>query len=146
MNQEIKELQKELKAIQREEDKLRNKSMDIQIKMRDIHEKELREKVAKKFHVNDYFLSNNGVTNYHCTVFDLYEVLEVKTGRWPQIKVRHYKLGFADGDYYSHIEKENLQNFSQVGKKISKKQSEELKDIIYNPELYENSKWNITED
>ena len=145
MNQEIKELQKELKAIQKQEDKLRNKATDIQFKIRDLKEKELSAKVSKIYHVGDYFVYNNGITNYHCDVLTVHEVLGVATGRWPQVRVREYRIGYSDGDYYTHIEKVSLKYFDKVGKKVNQKQFEELKEIIYNPERYENSQWDVTE-
>ena len=145
MNQEIKELQQKLKVIEKQKDKLSSEALDLQFKIRDLREKELSAKVSKIYHVGDYFVYNNGITNYHCDVLTVHEVLGVVTGRWPQVRVREYRIGYADGDYYTHIEKVSLKSFTKKGKKVTKKQFEELKEIIYNPERYENSQWDVTE-
>ena len=133
MNQKIKDLIKERKVIDKQLDKLRHKQTDIMFKIRDIQEAEIKAKLQKKFHVGDYFLNNIGLKSYHCDVLYLYEVLEVNSRN---LKVREYKIGYSDGDYYTHIEKCYLKDYNlcNVGKKIKAKEFEELKNIIYNPE------------
>lgn len=145
MTEEIKELEKRLKLITKQQEKLSNEANDIRFKIRDLIEKEQQAKVEKKFHVGDYFLDNIGIVNYHCDVLRLYEVLSVDLGRWPTVNVREYKIGYSDGNFYTHIEKITFRNFANVGKKITQKEALEVKEIIYNPEQYENSKWNVKE-
>lgn len=141
MNQKIKDLLKERKAIDKQVSKLRDKSTDIMFKIRDLQAAEAKAKIEKKFHVGDYFLNNVGIESYHCDVLYLYEILEVTSGR---VKAREYKIGYSDGDYYTHIEKCTLRDYNlcNVGKRITQKEFLEVKEIIYNPEQYESSKWN----
>ena len=146
MNEKIKELTKKLKALRKQREKLSDEETDLMIQIRDLEEAEAKAKIEKKFHAGDYFLNNIGIVNYHCDVLYLYEILEVTTGRWPKVKVREYKIGYADGDYYTHIEKSELRmgdyTLCHIGKRIKTSEVEEVKNIIYNPELYEESKWN----
>lgn len=142
MTKEIKDLIKERKALDKQISKLREKDTDIMFKIRDLQAAEVKAKIEKKFHAGDYFLNNVGVQNYHCDVLYLYEILEVTSGR---VKAREYKIGYSDGDYYTHIEKCTLRDYNlcNVGKKITQKEFLEIKEIIYNPEQYEASKWNV---
>lgn len=138
----ITELRKQIKQLDKQIDKLQNQRTDLHFEIRKLVEAEERAKVEKKFHVGDVFLQNDGITNYHCTIMKLYEVLEVELGRWPSVKVREYAIGYSDGELYTHISKFVIRDYN-VGKKITHKEFEELKEIIYNPEQYEGSKWEV---
>ena len=91
------------------------------------------------------FFRDNGITYYHCDVAEIVEVIEITKGRhYPHVTVRAYRIHYSDGDYSTGIEKYQLSDY-KVGRKITKKEFAELKEIILNPDTFEKSKWYVKE-
>lgn len=140
--EKIKEIKKQIKTLQSESDKIQNKLFDLYQKINKLEDEEYAEKVTKKYKIGDIVVNNMGITNYHCNVLVMYEILNIL----PNIKTRVYTIGYADGDYYSRIRVENNLSFSDLGKgkKVSAKEAEDIKKIITDPDSYETSVWNIS--
>ena len=145
ITEEIKKLQKEARTYEKEGEKLQNKCLKIWDKINELQREKQRANIENKFHVGDVFFKYNGITYYHCDVAEIVEVIEITKGRhYPHVTVRAYRIHYSDGDYSTGIEKYQLSDY-KVGRKITKKEFAELKEIILNPDTFEKSKWYVKE-
>lgn len=136
---EIDELQKQIDALEKKKDKIINK---IRIE----EEKKLQAKLAE-IKVGDKLIKNEGITQYHCTVLTVYEILDIhQDEHYRPLIVRQYRINYADGDFYTTISAERL--FVSDISDYEKLEDAEFTDLLryfLTPQLYENStKWDVT--
>lgn len=143
----ITELKAKIKRLDAKEKEISKQKWDLYHEIDKIRDEQAKARANKHLKIGDIRLTNDGITNYHCDVMKLYEILDINSkGKWVKVKARVYKLGYADGDYYTRIDVERDMNVETLisAKRIKKSDLVELKEIFSNPDSYEKSKWDNT--
>ena len=154
------ELKRKIKELQDKQNKLMKQEYILQDELTELERSKWLDKIRKNIHIGDIRLLNNGLTNYHCDLMNVYEILDVsehtnkcKRNGIPftytscSIKVREFTIQAYDGDRYSRIETKTCFDNTEAllrAKKISKTDFEDFKATVFlDPDSYDGSKWDV---
>ena len=142
IDEKIEALQEEIKQLYAEDESIQNKIHKALLKIQKLENEKYTENLTKTFKVGDFVVNNMGITNYHCEVLVMYEILQLL----PYIEVRKFTIGYSDGDYYCRINKDTISYAEELfkGKVASAEEVKDIKKIITDPDTYETSIWNIS--
>lgn len=143
----IKALKAKMKRLKFREREINKQILSLYLEINKVRDERAKARVNRHLKIGDLRLINDGITNYHCDVMALYEILDINLrGKWAKVTTRVYRLGYADGDYYTRIDVERETDVETLikAKRIKATDFTELKEIFSNPDSYEKSKWDIT--
>jgi len=111
----IQELDKEIKSLEAQIEAMENKKLKLEDKKNSIERRNLKDKVKDFFKEGEAYIEWKGDygTPYHCDLFTVHEFLIRCQGGF---KVRSFRLHYADGDVYTIIEKEYVDDASLMDK------------------------------